>query len=1401
MLIDMELYVPPESLPQSELETLSQTFIKEYNAFTETHCDPLFRKVETAYTVPIVDRGRRLSQQQDHRQLAYVVTFRVSLKGSCRGYDCAYKTAGTGVANPVADAKKALRVQGLFAAAARLGRRTQEDEEVMDSNCMCEAESALYRPPTEAEVIKSLNTVALPSIKKVSQMTQVLLMPGCEDISEEYDVDLIMEVESADPGVTVNELDAISASFIADYNGLSTDGCDSIFRRSTNASITIASARRRLGPGRQLGTFVLTGRATVKGQCKGFGCSNAVTQQRSTSSTASSATVQSKASGLFSKRVATTSRRLLSSNVAEVVRTIPRFLQGGLSSKAMECYCPSLNPDLQAPTTTEMVKKYDMTVKELKLPSINGIRDIAQIYKQACKKEENPFSAVVLIDYKVKDPTITGPDISTLTDSFAAKYNEIAEGLCDPMYRRLTKVSMTQLASRALDDGSSGSWIVTFKAIVNGKCHGVGCQDEIVGSDIGIWVEGIFGVKPLDGERRRLAITAADDCLCSSEMPQYRPPTKEEMEATYSAAAADLSGNILAVTNVMQVLEMPGCDDVTEDFDVTLLMEVETTGLEVSSDEVNNVGSAFLDDYNDMSTNGCDAIFRRTSNATVSIENIRRRLGGRRLGTFVITGKAMVKGQCKGFGCSALVTTTAGGTKPGSSTGSNAAAVAKTKASGLFAQRAAATRKLSRSVTPYQSLSRSLQLALSVDQMTCYCPDLNPQLRPPTTDEMVVVYNKTVSALSMPSVKGIANISQVTEQSCPGEREEFVATVMIDFEVANPILNDEEVALLGDAFTYVYNEYSATLCDSMFRRISKTTLFNIGSTRRLAKENAGQMSRQLVNNFILSFQANVTGVCRGSECTKKALGASFSSVSAGRSWEAEGLFSPIEMIRRRLSGKNVFTGMASSYQWGECECASQTRRDSQIVSPQSVVDTRPPTAEEMLIAYNKTATTVVVDIIRVVRLYQVTLMEGCEDAEEQFEAVILVGVKMRNPSVSDDELSALSASFIKDYNELATLYCDPLFRRLTDATFHFINSVERLENSLKGRQKSATTFAVNTQIFVKGTCKGVGCSKMVTIGPNATQTKGLFGTINSLPSSQGLAKRFQGPAKGDCFCPSINPLYRPPSVLEMLSQYNSTVWNLKLPAVTEIALMTQANSMKGCEDIIEEYDAFLEMKVEAKSTEIQAQERDALESVFVDQFNSMAAKHCVPDFRRVTKATVVMSKERRLQHGLDGRSKTFVLTGKIAVKGECRGFGCGSKIAPNVASTDEELGSSLFARLAIRRDDTRQLIVQNGDKVDTTGDCFCTSMEPLQRPPTTSEFLPEYNAAIAALKLPNVESIAELTETFLEPTPAPVPRWNIDPGQPTPDPALQLVVVAEGVPTAVRGWSIPEGGKYFTRVT
>ena len=245
ILVDYGINKDPETIPQSELDKLNELFTNEYNNMSQSYCDPLFRTIQIATHTIIADSGRQRVQQNRHLGTGVTTTFKVSVHGKCRGLGCGYKAAGAGWTSSPADSTG--RVEGIFA------NRDIEQRVLIDSTegvavCGCLSNDPHYRPPTAEEMISEYSSIAaaLSSISSVSQMTQVLLMPGCDDVTEDYDVELLVEMETRNPGISGTELDALSSSFIGDYNYLTTNGCDAIFRRSSNVTVTVANTARRL---------------------------------------------------------------------------------------------------------------------------------------------------------------------------------------------------------------------------------------------------------------------------------------------------------------------------------------------------------------------------------------------------------------------------------------------------------------------------------------------------------------------------------------------------------------------------------------------------------------------------------------------------------------------------------------------------------------------------------------------------------------------------------------------------------------------------------------------------------------------------------------------------------------------------------------------------------------------------------------------------------------------------------------------------------------------------------------------------------------------------------------------------------------------------------------------------
>ena len=451
---------------------MATNFVNSYNDLSTRLCDNLFRTIQNV-TVSVESTRRVLQWDLHGRELQnFVSVGKVKVKGSCRGLGCSLTISGSG-----SDAST--KPEGLFSKAVIRDQQMVMDEKIprdlTNLGCFCGADTMLFRTATVQEFISTYdfsirNSVSqdlLTGINGVTKVTEVLSVDGCDNPVEEFDTVVLVELSADDSEkVASEELDILGDAFARDYNDLTSILCENIFRNIQNISVAVENVRRRLDEGdnaiRKLSSFVITGKATVKGTCKGYGCSSQVTGL-STSSSSSGSTTSSKAAGLFSARASR--RHMLEISDRQTLRNL-----------VSGCFCDETTADFRSPTNTEFVVSYNDSVSTLAsegvLRSVVGALGVQQVMVpvvNGCDATEEVYDTALLLNVSAAvQPGQTVSD-ETFGDSLIASYNDLSTSLCDPWNRKLRwLMSKPDTANRRLVDG--------FVSVqISGTCRGKGC--------------------------------------------------------------------------------------------------------------------------------------------------------------------------------------------------------------------------------------------------------------------------------------------------------------------------------------------------------------------------------------------------------------------------------------------------------------------------------------------------------------------------------------------------------------------------------------------------------------------------------------------------------------------------------------------------------------------------------------------------------------------------------------------------------------------------------------------------------------------------------------------------------------------------------------------------------------
>jgi hypothetical protein len=301
-------------------------------------------------------------------------------------------------------------------------------------SCSCDCSAVHERAPSLEETKKILQKIIEATAAKNISASVIELTDWTDHLSvlencapeQEFDTTVLIEFFARDPSnIHTNEIFALQYGFADSYNTLSAELCDPIFcsiLAKVSLEIDSVVGRHRRLPSsfgdpvkgsredqhRSL-VWVLTGKASIKGTCKGFGCwgsngsgtgsttgggSSGGSKNNGSSSTNGSSSSNSRSTGRFANKLST-SRRM---QLTLVLRRTSSGKDGGLLYKlstaggrsggqspaggggiddrdsrrgvlesniadsCRSCYCEG--PDLRAPTSEEFTGKYNDSVTD-----------------------------------------------------------------------------------------------------------------------------------------------------------------------------------------------------------------------------------------------------------------------------------------------------------------------------------------------------------------------------------------------------------------------------------------------------------------------------------------------------------------------------------------------------------------------------------------------------------------------------------------------------------------------------------------------------------------------------------------------------------------------------------------------------------------------------------------------------------------------------------------------------------------------------------------------------------------------------------------------------------------------------------------------------------------------------
>ena len=1110
------------NLGANEIRLLENLFRETYNELTFAGCDPLSRTVAKA-TLQF-DTGQRYNRRQ--------FEFRYDLHLTCRGchatnitlFDYNNNNHNNNNTSTILNQLTQFGTSGgyLPVTAGHLDK------------CYCPASFDTARAPTEEEFGLALNAtlnrfrtnngMVTTEINNVLEVQSV----DCDKAAPVLPLQssVLVDLTMNRVNITTDQVALLGETFQKAYNLLNLDLCDPYFRQVTQVQVSIETARLLDDDGNDDAVVVsetFRVRFNVEGQCRG--CPSNST--------------------LFDDGI----RRVLRDSSSSSVQQDKRRRLADTNTNTSDCFCAVATPRFRSPTEQEFTREFQNRIVQERfmdeLPHVVGASNVLEIEQVECADTVSEFESNVYVDFQGDATALLDTERNALEVAFQRTYNRLSESLCDVYFRSLdtvtlvvnstattgTPIELDPLSGRNLQSFNS-SLLPTLQFLfrIQGRCRG--CRRDTFLFDDGARriLAGYTRDRHGISRRRRLQPQQDDgrDCVCPAINPSFRPPTEDEFRVAYNDVVRELreAGTVqsvnIAVEQVTEVERVPCTNEISE-FTTSVLVDFDGDPSALTPNQARALEDGFRDTYNELNSGLCDLLFRSVQDVDLVVEETRRRRRRRRrrqlgsstprdlqvIPTFNSTVylpslvvRFRIRGVCRGC-----------------------------RQDQFLYDEGSRRMLLGSSASPHR--------ALQVSPTDCFCPAFNQVLRGPTQEEMRISYNRTVQGLQREGIIAtdslvVDDVTEVEEVQCSNETNDFETFAFVDWQGDPTRLTDQQVRTLEASFRQTYNTLSSKFCDVEFRRVSSASLELSDVRRRL---HAPPRQLQQFNSSLLPtlrFRFRIGGVCRG--CKKDAV-----------------LFD--DGSRRKLAAYHT-TSSGGGFV-GHRSLQSETSPD--CLCPAILPEFRPPTEDEFREAYSES----VQDLQQfgLVGDEQLTVEEvkaadefDCIEEESAFETAVFVELQGDPTNLTTTERRALEVGFQETYNRLSSEFCDVYFRTIDDVAI-IAESGRRLVGDTAGSRTlqsivlNPATTSFNASLLpalvfnfrIRGRCRGCRSDSI------------LFddGSRRILVDSKGQPFHHQDRRlqDGKCFCPAIQPEYRPPRENEMIELYNATVQNLRREAV------------------------------------------------------------------------------------------------------------------------------------------------------------------------------------------------------------------------------------------------------------
>jgi len=445
-----------ELLNASDFSTLEQAILEGYNELSlstsNEFCDPQFRNL-----TQVIADDESIQPVPLTASTSGEFVIRYKIKGVCDG--CLGETSQAaplfGIDHPVdalfssnSHSKSSKSSKSSHSSSKSSSSKSSKSSKSRANKGPCDCTG---RGPRERDVQEAINLQLiwvqseLPGIYDVTSLAEAQEITCSEDVATFSSTSLLM-VHGEPTSMTASEMQGVERTFVASYNQLSFDQCDTpYFRRLSDASAEpLASLKKR-----KLNSVSSSARIARRYSLLPFDASKVI----KISSEGHCRDCPTDSISLFGQQASVSSRRR---QLQE--KDIPWFLLEGRQESdpdalADTCFCSAKNINASGvPTVEDFQNYYNNELDDNILENIRSVEKTIEVSEVECDSNAKTLESVIFLEVDARIEYLDDDDRRDLSLAFLKAYNELLFYACDtPHFRTAIDVS--------IDKANSDAWL------------------------------------------------------------------------------------------------------------------------------------------------------------------------------------------------------------------------------------------------------------------------------------------------------------------------------------------------------------------------------------------------------------------------------------------------------------------------------------------------------------------------------------------------------------------------------------------------------------------------------------------------------------------------------------------------------------------------------------------------------------------------------------------------------------------------------------------------------------------------------------------------------------------------------------------------------------------------------